>query len=252
MDKSKILIVEDEAIIAKDLQWRLESIGYNVPHIVSGGKDAIEKVRTDNPDLVLMDIMIKGEIDGIEAAEQIRAIADIPVIYLTAYADEETLERAKVTEPYGYLIKPAKDKELHSTIKMALYKHQMERELRENREWLSTVLNSISDGVIIADAKGTIRRMNPVAERLTGLKQEETTGNSLKEVFNIRNKEAGDKVEESVIRGAGNEIIAGLMNDTTLISRDGTLIPVNINTYSMKDEQGNVYGIVSVFRKITG
>ena len=117
-----------------------------------------------------MDIVLKGETNGIDAAGQIRSRLDIPVVYLTAYADEKTVERAKLTEPFGYIIKPFNDKELHTIIEMALYKHKIEKKLKEREEWLSTILESIGDAVIATDAKGCVTLMNPVAESLTGWK----------------------------------------------------------------------------------
>lgn len=131
MPKSRILIVEDEFIIAKDIQISLENLDYDVCALVSTGEEAVEKTEKERPDLVLMDIVLRGEMDGIEAAHQIRTRFDIPVVYLTAYADDKTVERAKVTEPFGYLIKPFKDRELHAIIEMALYKHKTEKEREE-------------------------------------------------------------------------------------------------------------------------
>jgi CheY-like chemotaxis protein len=131
MPKSRILIVEDEFIIAKDIQISLENLDYDVCALVSTGEEAVEKAEKEKPDLVLMDIVLRGEMDGIEAAHQIRAHFDIPVVYLTAYADDKTVERAKVTEPFGYLIKPFKDRELHAIIELALYKHKTEKEREE-------------------------------------------------------------------------------------------------------------------------
>ncbi len=128
MEPPRILIVEDEYIIANDIQASLEDMVYTVCAIVSTGEEAIEKIEIENPDLVLMDIMLKGNMDGIEASELIRSKFDVPVVYLTAYADENILQRAKVTEPMGYLLKPFKDSELRSTIEVALYKHRMEKE----------------------------------------------------------------------------------------------------------------------------
>ncbi|AEH60473.1 response regulator receiver protein [Methanosalsum zhilinae DSM 4017] len=127
MDKTKILIVEDENIIALNIKKKLRNIGYIVPGIASTGKEAIEKAEITFPDLVLMDIRLKGEMDGVEAASQIRDKFDIPVIYLTAYSDEEILERAKKTEPYGYILKPFKESELRTSIEVALHKHKMEK-----------------------------------------------------------------------------------------------------------------------------
>jgi CheY-like chemotaxis protein len=138
MFDARILIVEDEGIQALDMQHRLTALGYPVPVIASSGEEALQKTEETRPDLVLMDIMLPGKIDGVTAAELIRARYDAPVIYITAYADEDTLHRAKVTEPYGYIVKPFKERELHITIDMALYKSKMERKLKESERWWST------------------------------------------------------------------------------------------------------------------
>ncbi len=134
MEKKQILVVEDEVIIAKDIQYSLENLGYSASSLVATGEEAIIKAGEDCPDLVLMDIVLLGDIDGVEAAQKIRSQFDIPVIYMTAYADDEILERAKITEPFGYMIKPFEERELHSNIQMALYKHKMEKSLRQAKE----------------------------------------------------------------------------------------------------------------------
>ncbi|HML04814.1 MAG TPA: response regulator [Methanobacterium sp.] len=128
MQEVKILIVEDEKILAMGLKNKLEKLGFEVTGLVSSGSDAIESVKKIQPDLVLMDIVIKGEMDGIDTAKFIVNLYDIPIIYLTAYADDEILERAEKTCPYGYILKPFKDNELKANIKMALYKHKAEKE----------------------------------------------------------------------------------------------------------------------------
>lgn len=135
-----IMIVEDEAITALELQAQLEDWGYGVPAIAMTGKEALEKAEETQPDLVLMDIVLKGDMDGIEAAQQIRARYDIPVVYLTAYADKNTLARSKVTEPYGYILKPFDDRELQVVISIALYKHSVEKQLRKYREHLEELV----------------------------------------------------------------------------------------------------------------
>ena len=140
MSKINILVVEDESIVAKDIQNSLRKLGYNVPAIISTGEEAIVAAEQHKPDLIMMDIMLKGELSGIEAADQIRQKFDIPVIYLTAYADESTLAKAKVTEPYGYIIKPFKEIDLHTTIEMALYKHGKESEMRKERDLYSSIV----------------------------------------------------------------------------------------------------------------
>lgn len=136
MLREKILIVEDERIIAESIKRCLSNSGYIVSSIVSSGEEAIVKVKDNRPDLVLIDIVLEGEMDGIEAASHIHTNFDIPVIYLTAYSDEGMLKRAKMTEPFGYIVKPFKNRELHSTIEMALYKHKMEKKLKESEKQL--------------------------------------------------------------------------------------------------------------------
>lgn len=129
MPATRILVVENEAIIAKDIQRKLEAKGYEVPDIATTGDEALHKVASLKPDLVLMDIRLQGEMDGVAAAEQIRARFRLPVVYLTAYMDDATVQRAKLTQPFGYLLKPFQVKELHTAIEIALYRREMERKL---------------------------------------------------------------------------------------------------------------------------
>ena len=136
MSKTNILIVEDESIVAKDIQHSLKKLGYNVVDIVSTGENAITAATEKKPDLVLMDIMLKGAMSGIEAAHVIKEKLNIPVIFLTAYADESTFNKAKITEPYGYIIKPFKEVDLHTSIEMAIYKHEKVSEVQKERDFL--------------------------------------------------------------------------------------------------------------------
>jgi CheY-like chemotaxis protein len=124
----KILVVEDEGIVLLHIKRTLESLGYVVAGTAASGEEAIMKAMSDRPDLVMMDIVLKGEVDGIDAAEKIRSLFHIPVIYLTAHADESTLQRARVTEPFGYIVKPFRERDLHIAIQFALYKAKMETE----------------------------------------------------------------------------------------------------------------------------
>jgi len=250
MVEIQILVVEDESIVAEDIRRNLENLGYVVPAVASSGEDAVKKAEELSPDLVLMDIVLKGEIDGIEAAEQIRSRFDIPVVYLTAYSDEKTLERAKITEPFGYVIKPFKERELQINIEIALYKHKMEKKLKESREWFSTTLRSISDAVIATDSKGCVKFMNPVAEALTGWKLEEAAGKPLEEVFDIINEE-GEEVESPIKRVAQEGVVVAEANKTVLISRDGTKIPIEENGDPIRDDKGNINGFIVVFRDVT-
>lgn len=133
---SNILIVEDEIIVAADLKGRLENLGYTIIGMAANGRDAIRKTGETTPDLVLMDIMLKGDMDGIETAQKIRDLYDVPVIYLTAYFDEEILNRAKITEPFGYILKPFEDMRIQSAIEMAVYNHHIEEKLKNSAKIL--------------------------------------------------------------------------------------------------------------------
>lgn len=128
MAEGRILIVEDEHIVAMGIKRMLKSLGYTVTGVASSGEDAISKAESTFPDIVLMDIMLKGDMDGVEATREIKARFDIPVVYLTAYSDNNILERAKITEPFGYIIKPFDEKDLYSSIEVALHRQRKEKE----------------------------------------------------------------------------------------------------------------------------
>lgn len=140
MSKIKVLVVEDESIVSKDIQQSLERLGYKIAGSAATGEKAIELARDNHPDIVLMDIMLKNDMSGIEAAAVIREELRIPVIYLTAYADEATLAKAKISEPYGYIIKPFKEVDLHTSIEMALYKNKKELEVEQERDLLYSLV----------------------------------------------------------------------------------------------------------------
>jgi two-component system, LytTR family, response regulator LytT len=140
MSKIRVLVIEDESIVSKDIQHSLKRLGYSIAGAAATGEKALELAEEEKPDIVLMDIMLKGEMNGIEAAEIVRREHNIPVIFLTAYADEATLAKAKITEPYGYIIKPFKEIDLHTSIEMALYKHKKEKEVEKERDLLYSLV----------------------------------------------------------------------------------------------------------------
>jgi CheY-like chemotaxis protein len=168
MAKVKILVVEDEAITAENLQDMLTDLGYDAPAIASSGEGAIKMAEEIKPDLILMDIVLKGYIDGIEAAEQIHDRFDVPVVYLTAYIDEERREKTKVTEPFGYIIKPFEDAELRPAIEIALQRHKREKALRESEEKFRTFLDSASDLMNSVDIDGNITYVNESMAKTLG------------------------------------------------------------------------------------
>ncbi len=228
MSKGRILVVEDEIIIAMEIADRLKSMGYEVLRIVSNGKNAIEAARRDKPDLMLMDIMIQGNIDGIETATQIRSISDIPVIYLTANADESTLERAKVSDAFGYLIKPFEEKELNTTIEMALYKHRMERKLKENEERFKSLVENSSIGIFRLSNTGKILHGNPSFIKLLGYANlKELVGKDISEFIIGGEKKKIDLVElikeKKTITRQKIELL-NLNHDRVVVSLGGNIV----------------------------
>jgi|SRR5579863_1435245 len=201
--KPSILIVEDERIVAKDLQQTLFDMGYDPFAVASSAEEAIARVSERCPDLVLMDIRIKGPRDGIETAEILKRGFDLPVVYLTAHADAATIERAKITQPHGYLVKPVKAAELNSCIEVSLFKHKMEKRARERERWFSATLRSITDAVVTVDIGGKVTFLNPAAEALIGLPAGEIVGKPASEVLRLvdqRSVEAGETPLDMALR----------------------------------------------------
>ncbi|MEH2208622.1 MAG: EAL domain-containing protein [Nostoc sp.] len=251
MNPVNILVVEDEIIVAMDIQSRLRKFGYSVMGLADSGEEAIRKAADDSLDLVLMDIHLKGKMDGVEAAQIIHNLFDIPVIYLTANADESTLNRAKVTEPFGYILKPFKEKELKFTIEITLSKHQTEKKIKQNEQWLTTVLKSIGDAVITSDESGTVTFMNPIAEVLTGWNYADAFGKEATEVFNIAHQKTRIVIESPVKQVLQSGVTVGLPEQTILIAKNGTEIPIDDSVAPIKDDNGNITGAVLVFQDIT-
>lgn len=251
MASTQILVVEDEGIVAKAIQTELQDMGYDVPTIAASGKEAIEKAEHSQPDLVLMDISLKGDMDGIEAAREIKTRCDIPVVYLSAYEDETILGRAKTTEPYGYLLKPYEERELRTTIEMALYKHRMEKRLKETERWLAATLESIDDAVIATDSRHCIRFMNPVAEGMCGWDRQEAFGKDLPEVCTLVHAETREALDNLAARSLREGVGLPFGEQSVLLGKHGQVTPVEGSVAPINDEEGYFTGVVMVFRDIS-
>lgn len=253
MTSTKILVVEDENITAEDIGEGLIKMGYEVPAAVSTGEDAIKKAEELSPDLIIMDIHLKGKIDGIEAAEEIRRRFGIPVIYLTAYFDENTVERAKITEPSGYLIKgdsnflnkPFDESELHTAIELTLYKHKMELRLRKNQQQLDFILKNVSDAIISTDSRRLIRLINSKAEDITEWLEEDAIGADLMEILNPVSGQLGLLDMEDISMARPLELSGEVIEN-----KNGDKITINGTLTPEKDENGKIEGWVLVFNEL--
>ncbi len=240
--KTRTLIVEDEGVIALELRDRLTEMGYEIVGPVPTGQEAIDHAREFLPDVVLMDIILAGQMDGIEASEVIKNSLDIPVIFLTAHADERTLQRAKATQPFGYILKPFNERELQVSIEMALYKHQKEKMAREREEWLSATLTSIGDAVITVDGRSHVTFMNAAAEELTGWNSRDVIGRKASNICNI--------IQEDGLMD-GRFIPSGAVREDILINEHGGEVPVDYNAAPIKNYKGDTTGMVFVLRDIS-
>jgi PAS domain S-box-containing protein/putative nucleotidyltransferase with HDIG domain len=248
--KTRILVVEDENIVARDIGNMLLGLGYDVVGVVPSGEEAVELAREARPNLALVDVMLQGEMTGVDAADEIYSDFNIPVVYLTAYADETTLQRAKETEPFGYLLKPFEERELQTTVEIALYKFKMEMKLRNRERWLTTILQSVGDGVVATDENGRIQFMNPCAEDLTGWTQDEATGKNLKDVFHILNEKSGKPLaipSDKILKGERFRIAS----EVILSSKNAAKTHVHQNAAPIREESGEISGIVLAFSDIT-
>jgi PAS domain S-box-containing protein len=251
MASVQVLVVEDESTIAITIEDTLKSFGYSVPAIVCSGEQAIQKVAEMQLDIVLMDIRLEGSIDGVEAAEQIRSDFNIPVVYLTAYMDDSTVQRAMTTEPFGFILKPFEPRELHIAIELALYKHKMATKLKENEQLLSTILENIDDAVISIDARGNINFMNIAAEKLINYEQEDIIGQHVTNSIHILDEQKQPINRCPLLNSVQNGVPEDFTKYTKLITKDGSEVSIESSATPLKDAKGYITGAVLVFRDIT-
>ncbi len=249
MRRPTALICEDEALIARDLTGRLEELGFEVIAAVDAGDAALHVVGERQPDVVLMDIHIKGELDGVETATLMRERFDLPVVFVTAWADQQTVARAAASRPYGYIIKPFTNAEVRSAVEIALHRHEADRMLAERERWFSTTLHSISDAVIACDQQQRVRFMNAAAGRLTGWTAADATGRPITEVARVVAENGGHA--NPVADALRENATKSQPRDVRLVDRDGERSRVIEQSAAPIRHGDELLGAVMVFRDVT-
>ncbi len=249
-DKKRILVVEDEMIVAHSICAGLERMNYAAVGPAGNAADAIRIALEEKPDLILMDIHLGNQADGIEAAQTILKQHIIPIVYVTAHSDLHTIDRAKATGPYGYIHKPFSENEIRSAIEMALYKHEKQLEVNRSERLLSTTLKNIGDAVIATNRELAITYANPVAETLLGVASDELPGKNLQEVLRLVSEQ-----DDRPVAWPGEELMEQsdrwyLPDDCLLAGGNGEFIPVNGSLAAILDGQEKTAGVVAVLRDI--
>jgi PAS domain S-box-containing protein len=247
MTAARVLLVEDEAVLALGLQDRLHGLGHEVVGVASRADEACLLAQRKRPDLVLMDIRLEGKEDGIDAGRAIRSQLDVPVVYLSAYGDEETIARARDSEAFGYLHKPCHDRELRTAIELALRKHATERRHRDSARQYAEMLTSLGDGVLAINRDGRVTLLNPVAEQLTGWRRDEALGQPIEAVLPLRDEGTRQPRVSSALRALREDRVVTAEPGTTLVSRLGREFPID-DTAAPIREKGRPVGAVVSFR----
>jgi two-component system, cell cycle sensor histidine kinase and response regulator CckA len=248
MNKPRIMLVEDEKVVAADIEECVKALGYEVVGAAASGVEACRLATDSQPDLILMDIKLKGNMDGIEVAGELYDQLKIPVVYLTAHADVEILERAKKTAPSGYVLKPFDDRSLRTAIEMAFDRHRRERGLIEGGQRLATAIGSMDEGVIVTQENGQVALMNRVAEALTGWKQEEALGKPVGDVLTILNGRTGAPQPSPVGRVFRDGVSIGLGEDAVLLGRHGARTAIQGSVTPVRHGESRSVGVCLLFR----
>jgi two-component system cell cycle sensor histidine kinase/response regulator CckA len=247
MSPHSVLVVEDERVIARDLQALLQQLGYHVPAIAGTGPDAVASATAHRPDLVLMDIRIQGAMDGIDTAAVIQKQFDVPVVYLTAFADDATRQRARRTAPYGYLVKPFDERTLQATIEMALARHAHDRQTSERGHWLAATLTGLDDAVVTTDAHGQITLLNPAAEQLLRCTQASAIGQAIADVAVLVDARTRAPIEHPVLMALRRQVPV-LHMGVVLMTPDGATIPIDSSVVPIRTPAEAIQGAVMVLQ----
>ncbi len=250
MSGDKILVIEDDKMLAIDIKNSLQTLGYSVVKVTNSLEEAIKQVAETNPNLVLIDICLAAQINGVGVAEIIKNTFQVPVIYLTEYL-ENTFPKKLQNEPFSYLVKPFTEKDMYITIEMALYKHQIERILQSEKQQMKAIINSMGCAVVVTDTDGYIQMINPVASALTSWQQDEAYSKDIAEVLSLVDKDTEEKIENLATKVMKVGRVLQLPENCILIAKNGTKIPIGDSVAPIRNDDGNITGAVFVFQDIT-
>jgi len=248
MAQPKILVVEDNPVIAGMIRRYLTKSQYEISGVVASGEEAVELATQSMPDLTLMDVQLAGKMDGITAARVIGEKLHIPTIYLTGSSDAETIARAASTEAYGYLLKPVQERDLIQTIEAALLKHAAECRAHEHQSWLAATFQCIADAVIGTDAEGCVKLVNPAAEALTGWSQVEAMGQDQSHIFKVLNPGTRQPEDSAVAQVIRNKTAYRSDESRIVVARNGTETTGKETAAPITSVAGRIVGVVLVFR----
>lgn len=246
----KVLIAEDEHIVAQDLAKSLGGMGYDVAAFADTGADAVRIAQQVCPDVVLMDIRLRGDMDGIAAATEVWERWKIPVVFITSHSDPETVKRATNASPYGYIVKPFRPNELDATLRVAVRQNQLSREIFAEKDWFQVLLTEVSDGVIATDCAGRVQYMNRLAEKLTGWTTAQAAGKEIESVLRLRTLGA-QVIPKFQVHEALRTGKATPRERFSLLPQEGRPIAIDESASPIHNSRGEIIGAVTVFLDVT-
>lgn len=246
----QVIIVEDEELFIKDIQRRLKKFNYDGSVAFSDGESVIDYIKEHTPDIILMDVELKGALDGVETAEKIKQIKDIPIIFLTGHTDDFIVERAKITEPFAYVLKPLEDRELHVNISIALQRAKSRRELEERERWITNILNNLSEGVVVTNSDAKVTFVNPKVEQLLGIRIEDILGTDIDENMQFLDDE-NRPFQESPVKKLLRKNKSVMATNVRLKNNHNKVIKIDYSASILTNAEGEMSGAILTLNEKT-
>ena len=251
MECPKILVVEDEQNLALEIRSSLQKLGYGLAELTTSGEEAVKKVAEIHPNLVIIDICLAGQINGVRITDIIQNNFQIPVLYLTKHLEDTQLHRNLLIQPLNKISQRVSERDLYVAIEIALYKHQLEKKLQQEKQNLLAIIHSMGCGIVVQDTRGYIQMINPITEMLTGCKENEVRGKELTELLTLVDKETEEVIENLVTEATADGTVLNLPENCTLINKNGRQMPVGGTVAPIRNSDGETTGTVLVFQDIS-